>query len=466
MAPVLTATEPGPLVGALLADLGVEAGGVDLAIDPHDEMLGFLLESSQGDRDQALWAYFQSGASIAASMAQVLAWRFGTPDRVGKLLDFASGYGRVTRFLVRRLPAERIWVSDVYAEGVRFQEQRFGVHGIVSTVLPEDFGALAGAGFDAILVTSLFTHLPAERFVAWLRVLMGLLAPGGVLAFSVHDQALLPLGAQLPPGGLLFQEISESGSLATHDYGSTWVSEAFVHGALARACGGGAMGGGAAGGSLHRLPRGLCNYQDLYVAVPEAGADFSRLGYRGEPRLFVERCALAAAGPVLAGASGRPETDRLELRGWAAMPGTGSVEAVEVLLDDQLLARLPVEHDRPEVAALLGDPRLVRSGWGGSCRLPATASRSRSVLRLRLVDDLGHVHPEAANTLEAALHASTRLDVTVVERELRRAEERAAQQAAEAAALRLRIAAMEASRFWKLRNQWFRCKAWLGLGAA
>ncbi len=447
MAPVLTTPETSPLVRALLADLGVEEGGVDLAIDPGDEMLGFLLESSQGDRDRALWAYFQSGASIAASMTQVLGWRFGAPERVGKLLDFASGYGRVTRFLRRRLPAERIWVADVYAEGVRFQERRFGVHGIVSTVRPEDLGAAAAAGFDAILVTSLFTHLPEERFVAWLGVLMRLLAPGGVLAFSVHDRALLPLGVQLPPAGIFFQEISESGSLATHDYGSTWVSEAFVHGALARATGGGAL----PAGSLHRLPRGLCNYQDLYVAVPEAGADFSRLGYRGEPRLFVERCALVG-------------TDRLELRGWAGMEGSGRVEAVEVLLDDQLLARLPVEHDRPEVAALLGDPRLVRSGWDGACRLPSSASRSQSVLRLRLVDDLGHFHPEAANTLEAALHASTRLDVTVVQRELRRAEESVARQAAEAAALRARIAAMEASRFWKLRNAWFRFKGLLGIG--
>jgi hypothetical protein len=446
MAPVLTTPQTSPLVRALLADLGVEEGGVDLAIDPDDEMLGFLLESSQGDLDRALWAYFQSGASIAASMAQVLAWRFGAPQRVARLLDFASGYGRVTRFLLRHLPAERIWVADVYAEGVRFQENRFGVHGIISTVRPEDLGAgIAGAGYDAILVTSLFTHLPEERFVAWLRVLMGLLAPGGVLAFSVHDQALLPLGAQLPPAGIFFQEISESGSLATHDYGSTWVSEAFVHAALRRALDGAAP----PAGSLHRLPRGLCNYQDLYVAVPEAGADFSLLGYRGEPRLFVERCALVGS-------------DRLELRGWAGMAGRGRIVAVEALLDDQLLLRLPVEHDRPEVAALLGDPRLVRSGWAGECRLPAAASRSASVLRLRLVDDLGHLHPESASTLEAALHASTRLDVTVVERELCRAEESAARQAAEAAALRARIAAMEASRFWKLRNAWFRLKGRLG----
>jgi SAM-dependent methyltransferase len=447
MPPVPSLAEISPVVGSLLADLGLEPGGVDLTIDPGDEMLGFLVQSCDGDRERALYAYFHSGASIAAAMAQVLGWRFGEPGRTGRLLDFASGYGRVTRFLLRLLPAERIWVSDVYAEGVSFQQRRFGVHGIVSTVRPEDFAAAAGgAVFDAIVVTSLFTHLPEERFVAWLRVLMSMLAPGGALAFSVHDRGLLPPGEELPAGGLLFQEISESGSLAGADYGSTWVNEEFVRGALGRA-----LGGAAAGGSLHRLVRGLCNFQDLYVAVPEAGADFSGLAFRGEPYLFVERCALA--GP-----------DRLELRGWAGLLGSGSLAAVEVLLDGELLARLPIDGSRPEVAAMLGHPHLERSGWGGSCRLPEGASRSAAVLRLRVVDDRGAAHPEAAARLEAALHDSTKLEVTVLLRELHQAAMRAERLAREAAALAARIAAMEASRFWKLRNHWFRLKGWLGIG--
>lgn len=466
--PEMAAAATSPLIHSLLADLGVEAGGVDLAIAPADEMLGFLVRSQGGDRERALYAYFQSGASIAAAMAQVLRWRFGDPRRTGRLLDFASGYGRVTRFLLRLLPAERIWVSDVYAGGVDFQRRRFGVHGLVSTVRPEDFPAAAGPGtFDAILVTSLFTHLPEERFVAWLRMLLGLLSPGGVLAFSVHGEHVLPAGAELPASGLLFQEVSESGSLAGTDYGSTWVSEEFVRGALARALAGGSTGAGAgaasaaagaasagagsSAGSLLRLPRGLCNYQDLYVAVPEAGADFSGLDFRGEPYLFVERCVLA--GP-----------DRLELGGWAGVLGRGSLAAVEALLDGRLLARMPIDGARPEVAEMLGEPRLLRSGWGGACRLPEDASRTASVLSLRVIDDLGAAHPEAAATLEAALHDSTRLEVTVLQRELHLARQRAEGQRLEAEALRARIAAMEASRFWKLRNQWFRVKGWFGAG--
>ena len=46
-------------------------------------MLGFLVDTFEGDRDRALFGYFRSGASIADSLRQVLRWRFGgsEPDR-------------------------------------------------------------------------------------------------------------------------------------------------------------------------------------------------------------------------------------------------------------------------------------------------------------------------------------------------------------------------------------------------
>src|SRR5262245_2600183 len=334
--------ETSPLADALLAELGVAPGR---AIDARDEMLGFLAAAQEGDRERALCQYFRSGASLADSLGQVLRWRFGEPGRIGKLLDFASGYGRVTRFLVREIPPERVWVADVYAEGVRFQEERFGVHGIVSTVRPEDFSC--GERFDAVLVTSLFTHLPEERFTAWLRVLLGLLAPGGMLVFSAHSPAVLPSGVDMPAAGFCFQAISESGSLDTSDYGSTWVTEDFVRAALEKAAG--------AGASLHRIERGLCNFQDLYLAIPEPGVDFSSLCFHGEPQLFLESARLAPG--------------RLDLAGWAAVR-SGAVREVEAVLDGERLAAAPVAEPRPDVAEFLGGERHLRSGWVLACALP------------------------------------------------------------------------------------------------
>ena len=439
--------ETSPLVAALLSDLEIAPGTLDLAIDDRDEMLGFLVDTYEGDRDRALFGYFRSGASIADSLGQVLRWWFGAPGRAAKVLDFASGYGRVTRFLVREIPPERVWVADVYAEGVRFQEERFGVHGIVSTILPEDFAC--AERFDAILVTSLFTHLPEERFVAWLRVLLGLLAPGGLLAFSAHSTQVLPLGASMPETGILFAETSESGSLAKSDYGSTWVTEEFVRSALDRAVGPGA--------SLLRLERGLCNFQDLYVALPRpavSGLGSSSLDFHSEPHLVLERAKLAEGGR------------RLDLEGWAAAR-LGAVREVKLLLDGERLAAAPIVEPRPDVASWLGDERYLRSGWLASCALPAGASRAAAVLRLRVVDGRGVAWPLWAGSIEAALLAGSRMEGEALRRDLRRTEgllaEEQARAALEAAALRNRIAAMEASRFWKLRNAWFRVKRSLHL---
>ncbi|HET9209557.1 MAG TPA: class I SAM-dependent methyltransferase [Thermoanaerobaculia bacterium] len=436
--------ETSPLVAALLSDLGIAPGTLDLAVDARDEMLGFLADSFEGDRDRALFSYFRSGASIADSLGQVLRWRFGSLGRVGKLLDFASGYGRVTRFLVRDIPPERVWVADVYADGVRFQEERLGVHGIVSAIRPEDFAC--AERFDAILVTSLFTHLPEERFVAWLRVLLGLLAPGGMLAFSAHSPEVLPPGVPMPDGGIHFQETSESGSLAKSDYGSTWVTEGFVRSGLDRAIGPGA--------SLCRIERGLCNFQDLYLALPEPGVDFSGLDFQGEPQLFLERTKLAEGGR------------RLDLGGWAAVR-SGAVRAVEAMLDGERLAVSPELEPRPDVAAFLGSERHLRSGWNLSCPLPAGASRTAAVLRLRVVDGRGRPQPLWAGSLESVLLAGSRQDAERLYHELRQTHDllaaEKARAAVEAEALRARIQAMEASRFWKMRNAWFAVKRGLRL---
>lgn len=450
--------ETSPFVRALLADQGLGPGDLPLEIDARDEMLEFLVDGSEGDRERGLFAYFRSGLSIADAMTQILLWRFGDLGRIERLMDFASGYGRVTRFLLRHFRADRddrngqgLWVADIYAEAVRFQEESFGVRGVVSTTRPEDFAC--AERFDAILVTSLFTHLPEERFTGWLRRLLELLRPGGLLIFSVHDEAIHDPTVAMPESGLLFQELSESNSLDTSDYGSTWVTEAFVRGALERAAEGPV--------SLWRSPFGLCNFQDLYVAVREEGVDFSGLTLHTEPFLHLERCAVSR--------SNHPEkgTAVLDLAGWSTAR-VGAVREVQATLDGRLLAAAPVDVLRPDVAAVLRDERFARSGWRIKAPLPPGIARNEALLILRTVDARGVSFPVWASTLETALLHSSRQDVAVLQSALGQAQARIAETearaAAEAAGLQARIAAMEASRFWKIRNAWFRLKGSLGIG--
>lgn len=459
--------ETSPFVHALLADQGLAPGDVPLEIDARDEMLEFLVSGFEGDRERGLFAYFRSGLSIADAMSQLLLWRFGDFGRIERLLDFASGYGRVSRFLLRHFadaPAERFWVSDIYADAVRFQEERFGVRGAVSTILPEDFDC--PERFDAILVTSLFTHLPEERFVGWLRRLLGLLRPGGMLVWSVHDEAIRDPAVPMPESGILFQELSESNTLDTGDYGSTWVTEAFVRSALARATARPTEGRRAADGpvSLWRRPLGLCNFQDLYVAVREEGVDFSGLTLHTEPFLFLERCAVSRPATP-ATPEGTPAV--LELGGWATVLG-GAVREVEATLDGRLLAAAPVDGPRPDVAAALRDERFGHTGWAIRAPLPPGISRNAALLILRAVDARGVGFPLWASTLETALLQVARQDFAYLSQRFAQVQAQLAETEAQAAAaiagLQARIAAMEASRFWKLRNAWFRLKGALGIG--
>ena len=419
----------------LLAALGLSTGRfarANLDVHADDEMLQHYLDLHGGDRDRALVLYFDSGRRIWETMAAVLRWRFGRLGADFRLLDFASGYGRVTRFAVLDLPPEQVWVADLYAGGVRFQEEAFGVLGLASHADPERFAA--GGAFDAILVSSLFTHLPEATFGAWLGRLHGLLRPGGVLAFSVHGEDLVPPGRELPPAGLLFDRSSESGSLPTEQYGTAWVGEPFVRRAIAEV---------APGSSACRIPRGLANFQDLWIVVPEPGCDFSGLRLRAGPDGFVEHCSVAAG--------------RLRMSGWVVdRVRRAAPRELRVSVGGEVLRVLRDFHPRTEIGALFPYERVTGYGWGFEADLPAGALEGNAVLSVEVVDAAGEAFPLYEDALLTALLRSARIDVYLMR--VQRDRERARAEGLEA-----RLAGMQASRFWKLRNAWFRVKRGLGI---
>ncbi|HEV2856242.1 MAG TPA: class I SAM-dependent methyltransferase [Thermoanaerobaculia bacterium] len=420
--------------------------GVDLDISAADEMLLFFLYSQGQDLEQAVAMYLESGRRIWEAQRQVLAWRFGSMDWGGRVLDFASGYGRVVRHITAEIPRERVWVADVYAEGVAFQERVLGVHGIVSSTGPEQFPC--DTDFDAVLVSSLFTHLPEPRFLGWLRRLGSLVRPGGLLLFSVHDMSIWTRRTgSSTSAGIVFEELSESGSLSTSEYGSAWVTEEFVRSAVRQAVG---------PCPVLRIPRGLASFQDLYVVLKEERAEgdavFSDLRIEREADGFLEHCSWVGART-------------LQITGWIADRLTGRPpEEVRIWIDGVRVATCRDLQPRPAVESMFtGDSAVQVVGWRVKVDLPATSDPDSALLSVRPVASDGRESSLYSGKVVWACLRTAQLDAVLLQKELSRRE---AVHADEIARQRdhyeNRLRAMEASRFWKARNAWFRFKRAVG----
>ena len=377
-----------PLINSLLGvDLGYPRE-INLAIHPSDEMLRYQTELYDGDGDRGLAGYLESGRWAARMTEQVVAWRFGGSDAV-EILDFASGYGRVTRHLLRWLDRARLTVSDLMAPAVEFQRRAFGVDGVVSTPDPERLHI--HRDFDVVQSISLFSHLPEPLFRRWLRALWACTRPGGLMIFSVHGASLLTGGC----GGARFVYVpaSENDVLDSEAYGSTWVTNGFVEEAIENELD---------AFSYRRLPRGLCGYQDVYVVAKEKDIDLSGCDFDPGVEGYVD---IVEFGPDFG----------LRCSGWAASIGRAhEIDSIDLLINDEIVGSAELGEPRPDVAAALGDHRLALAGWSLEAQLGPSISYGHDAAVLlarsrgdRTILTMGCVHSLVAETTRRRLTALT-----------------------------------------------------------
>ncbi len=351
------------VAGPLLATTLGLIGPLNTNIHPNDQMFNFIA-STRGNGAVAYSEYFTSGAQLLKILEQIVKWKFGSFERVGSLLDFASGYGRLTRFLVHAMPPDHIWVSDIQADAVTFQQAEFGVNGFVSASDPADLPC--DRTFDCIFVASLFSHLPGTTLTAWLKKLYSLLRPGGLLAFSVNDESRLPVGLTMPESGFWFGKASEVASLDTEDYGTTFVTEANVRDAIIAVTG---------RPEYARVQYGVMYHQDLYVVANEPAPDFSSLNFSYLPHGSVDYGLWTGQGD-------------LYLRGWAVdFSGDSAGLKVQFLADDQLLQECAPCVPRPDVRDQYRDDRFLHSGW--ECSLRFANFHSSQLILVRAVSPSG-----------------------------------------------------------------------------
>jgi SAM-dependent methyltransferase len=212
-------------------------GDIVSKIHPKDEMYR-LLRGINKSRSAAAATieYLESGEVLLRNLEEIfrdIGYSFRLVD---SFLDFACGYGRLARFLVRRLEPAKITVSDISEEGVDFTCRTLGVNGFYSTGQPE---RLAHDGhYDVIYVVSLFSHLPMSTWNDWLEKLYSMLSAKGLLIFSTHGigareilsaRGWVPTDLKAEGDGFYYSPANETeGRLSPHIYGTTYVTDTYV----------------------------------------------------------------------------------------------------------------------------------------------------------------------------------------------------------------------------------------------
>ena len=226
-------------------------------IPSQDEMFFRGVLPGYPDRPgAAFYRYIESSIRTFGIYKQIAEFMGGF-QALSRVFDFGSGYGRLTRALVHRIDPRRIWVCDIYANAVSWQAEEFGVNALVSVTDPDRFAL--DLEYDIIFVSSVFSHLPDSLFRRWLRRLYDLVAPDGVIAFSVHDESYSPAGQKLGSGGIGYSPQSESETLGSNIYGMSYVTSDYVTDVVSKSCGSSAVH------NMKRFSRALFENQDLYI---------------------------------------------------------------------------------------------------------------------------------------------------------------------------------------------------------
>ncbi len=205
--------------------------GVASAIHPDDLIFRFVLEyPGFRTREQAVEYYFHDGANSARKLGDLLFSQLGVKRGADtSLLEFASGYGCVTRHLSRELAPVKLVSCDIHEAACTFIESALGVETIRSATKPEDLGIENGS-FDAVFALSFFSHMPERTWGRWLKTLFDKVKPGGYLIFTTHGMTTWEnLGKPaMPESGIWFAPSSEQIDLDVADYGSTIVTPEYV----------------------------------------------------------------------------------------------------------------------------------------------------------------------------------------------------------------------------------------------
>lgn len=143
------------------------------------------------------------GAAALAQAAAFYADLVDTADRLerplgeeSRILDFGSGWGRITRFFLRDTRHDNIVGLEVDPGFVEISNHLFGGANF-QVCNPQPPTPFATGSFDVVSAYSVFSHLSEETSRQWVDEFARLLKPGGLFIFTTRNEAFLDTCRQL-----------------------------------------------------------------------------------------------------------------------------------------------------------------------------------------------------------------------------------------------------------------------------
>ena len=222
---------------------------VNCVIDPRDDIFQFF--ANHEIAKNPIREYLSDGWRTLSELMLFLEAVNRPLLKTESMLEFAAGFGRFTRHLVKVLPG-RVTCGDVMPGSINFLREQFDVESFESSHDPEKL--MLPATFDLVFVLSMFTHLPPRMWIPWLHALKRSVKPGGILLFSVHNEAVAKeIGVIFDEDGTHFIKSSESPSIDGETYGTTFTTKEFVENCVKSVFG---------GNPLHYQPQAFWHGQD------------------------------------------------------------------------------------------------------------------------------------------------------------------------------------------------------------
>jgi SAM-dependent methyltransferase len=231
--------------------------GVSPEVHVDDLIFRFCYDHpSFPSKELAINYYFQDAAVSAKKLRNTVNRWMGNSDRPLNILEFASGYGAVTRHAKKELEPHKLTSCDIHPQANDFMSKHFQVRTLQSHVTPEAVDL--AEKYDAIFVISFFSHMPRETWFRWLSKLYSALANKGIMLFTACGKVVLEQSPLAAPDeeGYWFGPTTEQRDLDVSNYGATITLKSFVDAKIALL---------PELDYLYFEQAGWWNYQDVYV---------------------------------------------------------------------------------------------------------------------------------------------------------------------------------------------------------